>query len=235
MNLSPTSFLALPIIFLCLCAIQGRADATIRISRTVLDLTAIGPSCGTDGTDTMEDMKSPPTVPGMCALPAEERYERGTEYPGSVREKSIRWAKVFGIPAAWPISQAYAESRNRPTVKNRSGATGVMQIKLSRAKDLVIWLRRSKWKTDRMVQEVLGRAWHGLRDDLLDMDLNIMLACFDLHHLSRRFGHDHRVVAAAYNQGEGRIRRCISAGIPFPPRAVEYLARVEDAKRQGYV
>jgi soluble lytic murein transglycosylase-like protein len=235
MNLSPTSFLALPIMFLCLCAIQGRAGGTIALSRTILDRATIGPTCKSDGTDAMEDPESPPDVPGMCALPAEIRYERGTEYPGSVREKSIRWARVFGIPASWPISQAYAESRNRPTVKNRSGATGVLQIKLARAVDLVTWLRRSRWGTDGMVREILGRAWHGLRDDLLDMDLNIMLACFDLRHLAGKFGHDHRLVAAAYNQGEGRIGRCLRDGIPFPRRAVEYIARVEDAKRQGYV
>ena len=76
--------------------------------------------------------------------------------------------------------------------------------------------------------------WHGLRDDLLNLDLNVMLAAFELHHLRRRFGDDREIVHAAYNQGEGRIARCLENGIPLPPRAVEFIARVRRATQRGY-
>ena len=118
--------------------------------------------------------------------------------------------------------------------KNESGATGALQIKLSRAKDLVTWLNLSKWKTHQKVQEILSRFWHGVRDDLLNLDLNVMLAAFELHHLKRRFGNNHRIVLAAYNQGEGCIARCLERGLPLPARAMEFIARMERAKQLGY-
>jgi len=138
------------------------------------------------------------------------------------------------------VSQAYAESRFHPLAENPSGATGTLQIKIARAKDLVKWMQSSKWWGYSMVQETLSHYWHGLRTDLLEPDLNIMLAAFDLHHLSRRFGMDHDLVAAAYNQGEGAIarwrqRRELDKSLPLPPRASAYIACVRRAKRRGYV
>ena len=164
----------------------------------------------------------------------DENYEVGMEYPSSVRDRAVRWAKVFEVPASWLISLGYVESRNQPMAKNESGATGALQIKLARARDLVTWIGRSKWKVHREVQEILSRFWGGMRDDLLNLDLNIMLAAFELHHLMRRFGRDHQVVSAAYNQGEGRIARCLERGLPLPARALEFLARLERARQQGY-
>ena len=82
---------------------------------------------------------------------------------------------------------------------------------------------------------MLAMFWHGLRNDLLNLDLSIMLAAFELHHLRRRFGNDHEIVSAAYNQGEGRISRCLQKGLPLPARAVEFIARVKRARQLGYV
>jgi hypothetical protein len=42
-------------------------------------------------------------------------------------------------------------------------------------------------------------------------------------------------VAAAYDAGHVRILRCLDEGTPFPPQVEEYIARVEDAKRRGYM
>jgi soluble lytic murein transglycosylase-like protein len=229
MQPTPTSLLALPLIMIALCAASGYARGAVHG-----DL----PACRPDGSGNIMISSDDPVDllwPPMCALPAPAYYNQGEEYPGTVKEAAVKWARVFEIPSSWLVSQAYAESRFRPMAKNKSGATGVLQIKLARARDLVTWIGRSKWKTDRMVQDVLTRFWHGLRDDLLNLDLNVMLAAFDLHHLSRRFGHDHQLVAAAYNQGEGCIRRCLKKRIPFPARAIEYLGRVERAKKMGYV
>jgi soluble lytic murein transglycosylase-like protein len=171
----------------------------------------------------------------MSVLPPPETYEEGVEYPEPVRDRAVRWARVFEVPSSWLISLGHVESRNQPMAKNESGATGALQMKLARAKDLVTWLGKSKWKTHRQVQEILARFWHGMRDDLLNLDLNIMLAAFELHHLRRRFGHDHHIVMAAYNQGEGCIARCLERGLPLPDRALEFITRIERAKQLGYV
>jgi hypothetical protein len=185
-----------------------------------------------DGIDPSEPAPLP--EPLMSLLPVPEIYAEGMEYPIPVRNKAMRWARVFEIPPSWLISLGYVESRNQPMAKNESGATGALQIKLERAQDLVIWLSRSKWRVHREVQEILAMFWHGLRNDLLNLDLNIMLAAFELHHLRRRFGHDHEIVHAAYNQGEGRIARCLAEGLPLPDRALVFIARIKRARRLGY-
>lgn len=153
--------------------------------------------------------------------------------PRTVRVAGREWARVFRVPASWIASLAYAESRWCPDATNESGATGLLQVKLSRARDLVRWLRRSAWRGDARVLEVLSR-WRGVREDLLDPGLNVMLAAFDLHRLARKFHRDHDLVMAAYNQGEGVVGRHVERKIPLPPRAVEFIARVRKAREMGY-
>lgn len=161
-------------------------------------------------------------------------FKDKVEYPEIVRTLARKWARIFHVPSSWIISQAYVESQNRPLASNpRTGATGLLQIKLIRARDLVKWLSRSKWAAQVDVQKTL-KTWHNRRSNLLAPELNVMLAAFDLHHLRNKFGHDHSLVAAAYNQGEGCIARCLTAGSPLPRKAIEYIARVERAKKRGY-
>jgi soluble lytic murein transglycosylase-like protein len=215
-------WMALALASLATCVVSIHAHAGV----------ADGPACRA-GIPELPESTLPPE-PLMSSFPRLENYEVGVEYPSSVRDRAVRWAKVFEVPASWLISLGYVESRNQPMAKNESGATGALQIKLARARDLVTWLNRSKWKVHREVQEILSRFWGGMRDDLLNLDLNIMLAAFELHHLMRRFGHDHQVVSAAYNQGEGRIARCLERGLPLPDRAIEFIARIERARQLGY-
>ena len=178
----------------------------------------------------------PALPPGflMSMPPPAEIYSEGVAYPESVRDKAIKWSKMFEIPSSWLIPLGYVESKNQPLAKNPSGATGALQIKLARARDLVTWLNRSKWRTHQAVQAILAMFWHGMRNDLLNLDLNVMLAAFELHHLRRRFGHDHQLVMAAYNQGEGCITRCLRQGKTLPARAIEFIARVRRAQQLGY-
>jgi soluble lytic murein transglycosylase-like protein len=187
--------------------------------------------------------KSPSVSQPTWLVPAVKPYDLSNvtfepkiEYPETTRALAKKWAPVFNVPSSWLISQAYTESQNMPLAVNPiSKATGVLQIVHVRAKDLVKWIARSPWKDHPMVSGTLAKHWRGNREDLLNPDLNVMLAAFDLNHLRARFGNNHRLVAAAYNQGEGRISRHLAANIPLPPRAVEYVARVERAKRKGYV
>ncbi len=165
----------------------------------------------------------------LCAPPAPSMGDHGA----AVRDQAALWGRVFGVPARWVTSQAEVESRNRPGAVSPAMATGVMQVKVSRAADLVRWLKRSEYWALAEVRDVVARAWRGLRADLHDLQLNVMLATFDLRRLAGKFGRDHAVVAAAYNQGEGKIGRCLREGRPLPARAVEYVSRVERVKRAG--
>jgi|GEM_PF-2345116 soluble lytic murein transglycosylase-like protein len=202
---------------------------------SLLGLVATGEVRAHDVADALE---YPISDPFTCLLGSPFKADIG--YPETIRTLARKWSSIFEIPSSWIVSQAYAESRFHPLAENPSGATGTLQIKIARAKDLVKWMQSSKWWGYSMVQETLSHYWHGLRTDLLEPDLNIMLAAFDLHHLSRRFGMDHDLVAAAYNQGEGAIarwrqRRELDKSLPLPPRASAYIACVRRAKRRGYV
>lgn len=161
-------------------------------------------------------------------------YRKHIPYPATIRALAEKWSRIFGIPVSWIVSQAYAESRNNPLAVNPSGATGVLQIKLVRALDLFKWIKKSEFIKNPLVCETL-RKFKGQVQDLYDPDLNVMLATFDLWHLRRKFGNNHDLVSAAYNQGEGRIGRALASGSPFPPRAIEYVARVASAKKLGYL
>ena len=214
MRMTPPSLLA--ILALCPLIIPSRADA---------------PASDHARQDPYLAMKMSESL--MSMLPIPEIYEEGMGYPATFKDKATTWTKIFEVPSSWLIPLGYVESKYQPMATNKSGATGATQIKLARAKDLVTWLGRSKWRTHQKVQEILAMFWHGLRNDLLNLDLNIMLAAFELHHLRRRFGNDREIVHAAYNQGEGRISRCLERGLPLPARAIEFIARVERARQRG--
>ena len=215
MRMTPPSLLA--VLALCPLIIPSRADA---------------PASDHARQDPCLAMKVSESL--MSMLPLTETYEKGMAYPLPFRDKATKWAKIFEVPSSWLIPLGYVESKYQPMATNKSGATGATQIKLARARDLVTWMSRSKWKANQEVQAILAMFWHGLRDDLLNLDLNVMLAAFELHHLRRRFGNDSEIVHAAYNQGEGRIARCLERGLPLPARAVEFIARVKRATQRGY-
>ena len=204
---------------------------------TVLLLAAIAVNPGITPPASPPEIIALPALPAgslMSMTPPPEVYSEDVAYPESVRNKAVKWAKVFEIPSSWLIPMGYVESNNQPLATNKSGATGALQIKLMRATDLVTWISRSKWKTHQGVQTILAMFWHGLRNDLLNLDLNVMLAAFDLHHLRRRFGNNQQIVMSAYNQGEGCISRCLKQEKTFPARAIEFITRVRRAQQRGY-
>ena len=239
MKMTPPSLLAI----LTACAIPARSSAdSLPEGHAYAYDHGHDPSgliCKADIPD-LPDVIDPPepataSDPLASTLPPTEIYVEGVEYPGTVRDRAVKWAKIFEVPPSWLIPLGYVESKNQPAAQNKSGATGALQIKLARARDLVTWMNRSKWKAHQEVQAILSMFWHGLRNDLLNLDLNIMLAAFELHHLRRRFGNDREIVHAAYNQGEGRISRCLARGLPLPARAREFISRIGMARQRGYV
>lgn len=147
-----------------------------------------------------------------------------------------KWSHVFDVPVSWIRSQTYAESRDAPDAENeRTGALGLLQVLPSTAAWLVVSLVKSKFSKNKRVAKTLGEKWKGKREDLLDPDLNVMLATYYMLLLRNKFGNDHNLVAAAYNAGPNKIARLLAAGQPLPKESRTYLAMVADAKSRGYM
>ena len=162
-------------------------------------------------------------------------------YPETVRALAEKWGPVFGVDPSWVISHAYVESSNRPGVYNpRGNAWGLMQLKPGTAADVVRWLKAAGLRKDPQVAKVLKTCWHGDGEDLLNPELNLMFGTFYLSHIKRQFEQmfgrgDHEVVAAAYNQGPGAVRKLLRKGDFEPTEPMQhYLAKIEEAKEKGF-
>jgi soluble lytic murein transglycosylase-like protein len=156
-------------------------------------------------------------------------------YPETVAELSGKWSRVFDTPISWLRSQAYAESKNVLTVVNAvTGAAGVLQILPATAKWLVKSLRKSAYGENQDVVATLKNGWRGHPGDLLNPDLNVMLAAYYMLLLRKKFGDDHDVVAAAYNLGPNKIAYYLRTRRPFPRASLLYIAMVRDAKLRGF-
>ena len=155
--------------------------------------------------------------------------------PELVARLSGKWSQIFGTPVSWLRSQAYAESKNVLSAVNAvTRAAGVLQVLPATAKWLVESLKKSSYGADPSVLATLKRCWHGHPGDLLDADLNIMLAAYYMLILKRKFGDDHDLVAAAYNIGPNKIAYYLRTRRPFPTASRLYLAMVKDAKLRGF-
>ena len=155
--------------------------------------------------------------------------------PELVAQLSRKWSKVFETPVSWLRSQAYAESKNVLTAVNAmTGAVGVLQLLPETAEWLVKSLKKSPYGDGAEVLTTLKRDWRGRPGDLLNPDLNVMLAAYYLLVLRRKFGDDHDLVAAAYNIGPSKIAYYLRTRRPFPKASRIYLDMVRDAKLRGF-
>lgn len=171
-----------------------------------------------------------------------KRIERGKAYPETVRALAEKWAPIFGVDPSWIISHAYVESTNRPIpVPQRGPARGLMQIKPPTAADIVRWLKANGVAKDPRVRSVLA-LWHGREEDLENPELNLMLGTFYIGYIKKKleeqFGeleNEQEVVAAAYNQGPGAVRKALRSGTFKPTKEMNvYISKIEDAKEKGY-
>lgn len=147
---------------------------------------------------------------------------------------AVKWGQVFGIPPSWIMAIAAVESQHEPLKVNmrkagKGGAWGLMgQMADEAAYKISIISRFYRSSTD--VRRVLTR-WTGDPSSLLDPELNMMLGAWQLRRLATVFGFDFTVVAAAYHQGAGAIRRRLARGevivSPQHPQGTIFLARAE--------
>jgi hypothetical protein len=108
-------------------------------------------------------------------------------------------AKKNDLPPELVAAVAHTESKFIPTARSGAGAVGVMQL-----------VPRT------------GR-WFGARD-LTNPAQNIMAGAKYLRYLTDRFGGDQQMALAAYNAGEGNVRRF--GGIPPFRETQNYVVAV---------
>lgn len=149
------------------------------------------------------------------------------------------WGPRFGVAPATMMAIGKIESGWMPDTVNYEprvillgGAWGPWQMtrrtgsgmaKLAaRHKDPAVRAVAARWKGD-------GRAL------LTDLELAAMLTAAFLGDLARQFGHDFKLVAAAYHQGAGKIRQMLRDKLPIPerlpPNGKLYVTRAIAARR----
>jgi soluble lytic murein transglycosylase-like protein len=108
-------------------------------------------------------------------------------------------AKKNDLPPELVAAVAHTESKFVPTARSNRGAVGLMQLVP----------RTGRW---------LGAS------NLTDPAQNIMAGAKYLKYLSDRFGGDNQKAIAAYNAGEGNVRRF--GGVPPFKETRNYVQRV---------
>jgi soluble lytic murein transglycosylase-like protein len=145
---------------------------------------------------------------------------KGPKDPTLLRVLAAKWTTKFsGVPIEWVMAISKIESGQRPSCATlygrdllRGGAWGYMQQTYATALGNA---RALKLSTDSDVQSTLSLNWHGVPTDLQNPDLNVMLAVYHLSVLSKRYGGDFNIVAAAYNQGTGNVDKALKGmGVP---------------------
>jgi len=103
------------------------------------------------------------------------------------------------VPPSLVLSLIQAESNYRPQAVSSAGAAGLMQIMPA---------------TGRELAEKAGLDWSILSDEevqqeLFDAPLNIRLGTSYIDQLVKQFGNDYELGLAAYNWGQGNVRRAL--------------------------
>lgn len=169
-----------------------------------------------------------------------KRLVKDRSYPQTVRALAEKWGPLLEVDPSWIIAHCYVESTNRPLIYNPAGkAWGLMQLKLPTAEDMVARMKPVAAKEPK-VKAVLVKNWRGQGEDLLNPELNLMLGTFYLGLIKSKLKEkydrdDHEVVAAAYNQGPGAVRKALKSGDFVPTDEMkQYIAKIEEAKAEGY-
>lgn len=170
----------------------------------------------------------------------------GKPYPLTVKALAEKWGPIFGVDPSWIITLAYIESSyipDRMNPKAKTGAWGLMQVKFSTALDILRRLKKAPVFKNEKVQKCLKTYWRGQDHDLLNPDLNIMLATFYLALIRKEFGDDFVAAAYAYNQGPGAARKAkkLASTAPVTPFSSNlnaggqhYVASALSAREKGY-
>lgn len=112
-------------------------------------------------------------------------------YPLAYNDSVEKYSKEFGVDKYWILSIMREESHYNPAVLSSSNAMGLMQILPSTGKWIAEQLNVKKFKTS----------------DIWDTDLNIRFGTWYLDYLTKYFDGEIFLATAAYNGGQGAIKR----------------------------
>jgi soluble lytic murein transglycosylase-like protein len=163
----------------------------------------------------------------------------GPVQQGLCRALADKWSPVFGVPSDWIMAICQVESAFKPGATSqaasdaaRGRAWGAMQVTLQTAQGLVPRLQAS---SSPAVKATMAK-WDGTGESLHDADLGILFGTFQLSLLRQQFGDDFAKVAAAYNQGAGRVQKLIAAGTwptGLSTHGQSYVAKTDAARQEA--
>lgn len=177
---------------------------------------------------------------GRAEAAMKKRAERTLSY-------AEKWAPVFNVPLSWIMALAEMESSHIPTkvnmtARHKGGAWGLLQQMADEVPYKLKVIRRFYGRRgDKYAKRVRRtlRKWKGNPKALLDPNLNVMLAAWQLGRLNRVFGGDFAKAFAAYHQGEFAVKRRLRKGHPAvdsskQPKGYAYVKEAAHA-RMRYV
>lgn len=168
---------------------------------------------------------------------------KGSAPPNQALAQALaeKWGPIFGAPPGVLLVLARIESGFRPMEKNvsprallRGGAWGLVQQTLDTAIDNAPRIAR-EYGSNSEVSATL-RKWNGDGTSLLDPDVNMMFAAFQVGRLAAEFGTELATLAAGYHQGAGKLRQLQKEGKPIvaanlPPNGNKYVTSALAAGR----
>ncbi|HEY3053482.1 MAG TPA: lytic transglycosylase domain-containing protein [Thermoanaerobaculia bacterium] len=168
---------------------------------------ALGGVTALDAPQLVRNLRPPePSAAPLAEVPAMSDQKRVDFFIREVPFGSIIYtaAKRHNVPAELVAAVARAESAFHPSARSQRGAVGVMQLVP----------RTGRW---------LGAT------DLTDPTQNILAGAKYLAYLTDRFGGNEDHVIAAYNAGEGNVRRF--GGVPPFSETRDYIQKVQRFQR----
>lgn len=117
-------------------------------------------------------------------------YEIKKRLPVKFEQEVKKYSAVYGLDEYFVYAVIAAESSFDPEAESPVGAKGLMQLMPSTAEWLI-----GKYKLE------------ADSENLFDADNNILLGCCYLAYLNKCFDNNPQLVLAAYNGGEGNVRK----------------------------
>ena len=138
-------------------------------------------------------------------------------YPPAYREEVERWASEAGVEPDLLLALMREESGLDPAVVSSAGAVGLTQLMLPTAQSVAKKLRMGR----------VGQA------DLMKPPVAIRIGASYLGSLLKRFGGCEALALAAYNAGDGSVRRWLSERGKLPLDA--FVEEIPVQETRGYV
>lgn len=145
----------------------------------------------------------------LATVPCARAYH--LSYPLAWWDTVLRWAGTYRVDPYLVLAVMREESGFSPTAVSSSDARGLMQLLPSTAR----WIAEDKLKIP--YREA----------DLFSPDFNIRLGTWYLSYLLDQFEGDLARAVAAYNGGQGNLRRWTAGGVPSPGDLPAFLRSTE--------